>query len=348
MTKSFAAGWPLRVRFAAAAVALLTLATATPAAAAAQGPTPIGVAEDSLTATDWAARARAVVTLADRPTEITAAGLTRLIALLDGELAGTMPVAGADDDESYAQYIMQLTALVTRFNDPRATPLLARQGIAINRGAVFQVAMAGDRAIAPLLETWTLNAALRPAVIRTLGEMRHYADSTDRSLSTTTRATIDDYLLRASAAEEPWVRQAFVTAVLATRDPQYLPLISGISASDPATIDGTRYVAADAAPLVPLLEQRRAAASPPALLRSLRDEVAAVCRLSWIADGGICVSLDAKLAAAAASLDRSQPAVAGNQLNAFQSELAAQRGKSVGEGAFTLLSENAGYLASRL
>ena len=334
-----------RFRFLAAA---LLLAVCAPSLVRAQG-TAIGSHEDALGSNDWTARARAVTELALRAPEISAGGLTKLITLLDSELAGTASQAGPEeDDEAYGQYIMQLTALITRFNDPRATPLLAKQGIAITRGAVFQVAMAGDAGIGPLVGAWNENPALRPAVVRTMGEMRYYADSTGTGISATTRGTIDDYLLRAAVAAEPWLRHAFVDAAGATRDARYLSLVADLAANDGATIDGRRYVAGDAARLVPALQSSRAAATPRSIVDGLLANQRSACTLGWITGAGICNSLRAKLAAARTSIVAGDNATARGQLGDLLDELSAQRGKSVSERAYSLLAENTTYLVSRL
>lgn len=325
------------------------LAVVAPSRTLAQGATPIGVVEDSLSATDWTARARAVTELATRAREVTPGGRTQLVALLGEELDGSASASGpAEDEEAYGQYMMQLTVLITRFNEPRAVPLLARQGIAITNGAVFRVAMAGDAGIGPLLSTWAENEALRPAVVRTLGEMRYYADSTGRALSAQTRASIDDYILRSSIATAPWLRHAFLDAAESTGDPVYLPIVADLAANDPAAIDGLRYVASDAGALAARLEQRREGAAPQALLRSLQAGGASACRLDWIRGDGICNSLRVKLDGAADALARGQPQVASSTLRAFLAELSAQRGTSIDERAYLLLSGNAEYLITRL
>jgi hypothetical protein len=329
---------------------LLVLTLLAPSNVSGQGITPISTLENSLTAAEWPVRARAVSALTRRAPEITASGLTRLIDVLREELDGTSSVVGGDDEggEAYSEYIMMLTNLVTRFNDPRATPLLARQGIAITNGSVFQVAASGDAGIGPLIGTWNENENLRPAVIRTIGQMRHFADSTGSPLSTQTRATIGDLLLAASSADVPWVRRAFVDAAAVVGDPVYLPLVSDLSANDQANIDGMRYVAREAGNLVPRLEQRRTSSTPASLLQALQGAQAATCRIGWVSGSGICNSLESKLDAAANALTRGNANAASNQLDAFLAEVSAQRGKAVNENAYLLLSDNAQYLIGRM
>jgi hypothetical protein len=329
-------------------VLMLLLAAAAPIRASAQAAPPISTLESELTAAEWPVRARAVSALTDRPREITAAGLTRLIELLRSELDGTMPDGDGEGEEAFGEYIMMLTHLITRFDDARATPVLARQGIALVNGAMFHVAMAGDAAIAPLIGTWNENENLRPAVVRTLAHMRFYADSTNRSISTGTRATIDDYLLLSSNAEAEWLRRAFVDAVGTVRDPAFLPLIREMAANDPAEIDGMRYVSRDASRLLPALEQRQSFSTPASLLQALREREESACRIGWIVGAGICTSLEMKMQGAADALARGQPLIARNQLEALLAELAAQRGRGVNEAAYLLIAGNAAYLISRM
>jgi hypothetical protein len=309
-------------------------AVASPIRAGAQvGRGDVPTLENTLTAPEWPVRAQAVRRLSRSASEISATGLTRLIDLLRSELDGTASHIGGEneDGEAYSEYIMTLTHLVARFNDPRATPVLARQGIGLTNSSVFQVAMAGDAGIAPLVATWNANEHLRDAVIVTMGQMRFYADSAREPLSAASRATIDDYLLRASAALTPWVRQAFVDAVEAIGDPVYLPTVGDISAHDTATINGKRYVARNAGMILPVLLQRREATATVSLLASLQAQESSACRMEWIPNAGICNSLGVKLNA-----------------DAFLSELAAERGKAVNEHAYILLAGNAQYLIARL
>lgn len=329
---------------------LLLLAATVPARVNAQAVPSIAALEDSLTSPAFSARASAVAALSERAPQITAMGLTRLIDLLRAELDGTAARGAAEEegDEGYSQYMMMLTQLVSRFNDPRATPVLARQGIALGGGAAFQVAMAGDAAIPPLVATWNRNLYLRAGVIRTMAHTRYYADSTGAPLSADSRTTIDEYLLRAMVAPKAWLRHAFVDAVAIIGDPTYLPLTQDMGANDPASLHGIRYVARDAGKLVPVLEQRRASASPGSLLEGLQARERAACRAEWITNAGICNSLGVKLNAAAAGIARGQNTVGRNVLDAFLSELAAQRGKAVNEHAYVLLAGNAQYLITRL
>lgn len=94
-------------------------------------------------------------------------------------------------------------------------------------------------------------------------------------------------------------------------------------------------------------------ANPNAALSLVREDLGHVCgELGWITDHGICRSLEAKLEAAARSLQRGNARSARGQLQSFLNELDAQHGpepgKHVGASAYALLSANVAYLLERL
>lgn len=86
--------------------------------------------------------------------------------------------------------------------------------------------------------------------------------------------------------------------------------------------------------------------SPLVTTQYLIDSKHAAYDRGWISKSGIVKSLDVKLDAAKASYGRGNRNAALNQLNAFKSELNAQRGKAVNEAAFALLYSTAEYLSS--
>lgn len=72
------------------------------------------------------------------------------------------------------------------------------------------------------------------------------------------------------------------------------------------------------------------------------------CGLGWVQEPGICNSLGVKLKHAQAALLAGGTQAGRAGLEAFRNELAAQRGKHVGELAFQLLDLNAGFILARL
>lgn len=90
--------------------------------------------------------------------------------------------------------------------------------------------------------------------------------------------------------------------------------------------------------------------APPAnstareLLRDLIETKDQTLRLGWIRNRGLANSLQVKLNAAVASLERENEGTAANQLNAFVNEVTAQAGKGLSDEAAALLKFNALYL----
>jgi hypothetical protein len=84
-----------------------------------------------------------------------------------------------------------------------------------------------------------------------------------------------------------------------------------------------------------------------ATIQTLAERTKAFCG-SGISPQGICNSLLAKLDAAANAVRRGQPAVARMNVEAYMSELRAQRGKGVSQAAYDELSALAAIVLSRL
>ena len=70
--------------------------------------------------------------------------------------------------------------------------------------------------------------------------------------------------------------------------------------------------------------------------------------LGWITNKGICNSLEVKIRNVKRHLERGKAKQAGNVLNAFLSEVQAQRGKHITEEGYALLYYNAQYLQQRI
>lgn len=88
-------------------------------------------------------------------------------------------------------------------------------------------------------------------------------------------------------------------------------------------------------------------------LSLIRTDLGRACgELGWITNAGICRSLEAKLDAAARSIERGNAASARGQLEAFLQELEAQHGpqpgKHIGDNAYALLKINVQYVLRRL
>lgn len=307
--------------------------------------------EDSILSPRWDIRDFALFRLSHFPGSISSTGRNRLVELFQREIDGTItPPTDSmlDDEEGYPGYLADLTNLVARFNDPRATPYFVRVGIAYSAGARFQVAAAGDPTVDGLVQTWAAAPPIRPGVVTTFGFMIQYADSTGHPLTAAHRTTVQEYLLLAATDSAPWVRAAFVDAAQATGDPTYAPILQYLAAHDSAMIEGDRYVAHDAGKAAAALLASASARSVSDLLRAVSEQADAACAAGWITPSQECQSLLAKIAAAQDAVARNEPKVAASTLPALQAELDAQRGKHVTEPAYALLSGNVTYLMGRI
>jgi hypothetical protein len=309
--------------------------------------------EDSILSPDFWARGNALYYLSSIPDSLSQQARTDVIELLRREMNGgyNLPPPEEVAPEEFGEYWRDLLTVVERLNDPRATPLLTKVGIAFSQSSRFQIAAAGDDALDELLSRWEYED-LRVGLINTLGLLLEYADSTGQSLSKESRLKIREHLLRAYDAPEPWVRHAFIDAVEAAMDPSYLPLLHDIVQNDPAELDGRRYVARDAEELVPSLEAERNEWSATRLISALQESVEASCDAGWIDNPRVCRSLAVKVEQAARSLQQGRGQSTKGQLRGFLNELEAQYGsqpgKHVSENAYWLLRTNSEYLLTRI
>lgn len=107
----------------------------------------------------------------------------------------------------------------------------------------------------------------------------------------------------------------------------YLQITATDNAGNTATASVTFTIVADINSLI-AMEQR-------------------ACSLGWIDGDGVCNSLEAKLLAAKASIDRGRFNTAKNQLNAFIAELDAQKDKKVTQG-YDVLKADTIYVVNSL
>lgn len=307
--------------------------------------------EDSLLSPDWTTRQWAVSIAQLAPDSLSLTGRERALELLQRELDETIPVVIPPDccaEEGYAGYLSQLIYIVERFNDPRATPLLARQGIAWSMSSRFQVARAGDAAVPMLVGTWDRTPPIRHGVVATFGIMVRYADSVSAPLSAISRETARRYILDGLAAPESWLRRSAVDAALTTRDPSYLPVLRLIAERDQAVVRGRRYVALRAGAAANTLAADSASVSVDRRLSALNQQVAIWCSAHSNAPPGLCQSLEAKLDAGSASLARGNKNAAKGQFRAFGQEVQAKGEATFGPVWYAALVGNASALVQQL
>lgn len=87
---------------------------------------------------------------------------------------------------------------------------------------------------------------------------------------------------------------------------------------------------------------------PHVIVSYIEDQKHQCLELGWITSSGAIISLDKKLAAAKSSIVRGQYKTAENQVQAFNHELEALKGKHVNQAAYSLLSSTSSYLLTLL
>ncbi len=272
------------------------------------------------------ARAQAVARLNLVPLQSLPSGARQaLVQLLEREATGQVSygeTTGADD-ETYSEYVIDLTRGVLRLQDVSAVRGIAFLGIETSRAAQEFIAGRGAAAIPVLDEVWTSKERARPAIITTWG---YTLASTTNGLAPEDRAALLGRIIQAVAAYPIPAARAVRTASLFTL---LIPLrqISD-TATDPAV--KTRLIAA-AAELAP----RMAAASATDVLAQLAAVIAGLCRGASGAHQGTCASIQSLVTDA-------QRHIAAGRTNAAHSVLSAlqQRAQAaLSDGTLTALEE---------
>ncbi len=124
-----------------------------------------------LSTPDVHVRAEAVARLTALPLHALSGSTRRaLIVLLEQEATSTAPTTGetpAEEDETYGEYIIDLTSGVLRLRDPAALRGLARLGIETSDDAQRFVASYGAQSLPFLDEAWASEEGNRAPVITT-------------------------------------------------------------------------------------------------------------------------------------------------------------------------------------
>ena len=248
-----------------------------------------------------------------------------MVQLLEREATGQVSygeTTGADD-ETYSEYVIDLTRGVLRLQDASAVRGIAFLGIETSRAAQEFIAARGAAAIPVLDEVWTSKERARPAIITTWG---YTLASTANSLAPEDRAALLGRIIQSVAAYPIPAARAARTASLITL---LIPLrqISD-TATDPAV--RSRLIAAAAE-----LEPRMAAASATDVLAQLADVITGICQRATGARHGTCTSIQSLLTDA-------QRHIAAGRTNAAHSVLSAlqQRAQAaLSDGTLTALEE---------
>ena len=152
-------------------VSPLVLILAVAVAATARGQTPDD-AVTMLASSSFRTRAAGVALLNTIPASaLPPAAPPALMSLLEREATGQVQYneITADGDESWQEYIVDLSAAVLRLRDARSLRGLALLGIETSRSAQEFVASLGAAALPALNEAWRAKPTVRPDVILTWG-----------------------------------------------------------------------------------------------------------------------------------------------------------------------------------
>lgn len=197
----------------------------------------------------------------------------------------------------------------------------------------FHLAAAGARSIPTLVASWAEMPHLRHGVTITFGMMLWYVDNTGRALSPADRMIARRHLLRSAAAEERWLRQAFVEAADWTNDPTWSPLVRRI---DPNSATRRK------------LEGELVVIRPSELMRLIHEQWVAMGEEGWVPDEGLRRNGTLALGTAGAALAQQELRTARAALTAFSVNLGAARGRGVRMEGFEVMQGGTEALASRL
>ena len=157
-------------RVALSVVLLVTLSALGAPAARAQQPVADSLAA-ILSTSDVHLRAEVVGRLNALPIdELTPTARAALIALLDAEANGSVaadPRPLVAEDETYDEYIIDLTDAVLKLHDPASLRALTLLGIQTGQDAQQWVASFGASSLPALAEAWTAKPEARPTIVNT-------------------------------------------------------------------------------------------------------------------------------------------------------------------------------------
>jgi hypothetical protein len=305
----------------------------------------VDVLASRLTMPDVHVRAEAVARLNALPVSaLTPAARAAMITLLEQEATGQAPVSpdtAADGDETYDEYIIDLTSGVMRLQDPAGLRGLALLGIQTREDVQQYVASFGVRSLPLLTEAWRLKPNARPSIITTWAFSASLTGP--NALTKEDRQTVLAQILSASD-EYP------IAVASAARSASLVALVPVLA--DMASPTANEVIRSRAEKAITLLTPARAAASPLALLDETAQWLAGFCRTEGSHTGarnGTCTSLQNRLANAREHVvaGRTTPAI--NVLMAAEREAADARSKGALTAAESaLIAGNAQYIASRL
>ncbi len=286
------------------------------------------------------ARAQAVARLNLVPIQsLSSAARQALVQLLEREATGQVRYdqTTGKDDETYSEYVIDLTRGVLRLQDASAVRGIAFLGIETSRAAQEFIATRGSAAIPVLNEVWISKERARPAIITTWG---YTLASTTNGLAPEDRAALLGRIMQAVPAYPIPTARAARTASLITL---LIPLRQiADTATDPAVKNRLAAAASE-------LEPRMAAASATDVLAQLAEVIAGICQGASGARQGTCSSIQSLVTDA-------RQHIAAGRTNAAHSVLGALRQRAqtgLSDGTLTaleatIIAENARVADSKL
>ena len=330
--------------------ALLLIASGLGAAAAGAQATVADSLAGVLASPDIHARAVAVARLDALPTaELTFAARTALVSLLDAEATHTVapdPNQIPDEDETYEEYIIDLTSVVLKLHDPAALRGLTLVGIQTSEDVQRYIASSGAGSLPALDDAWQANPDDRPTIVTTWAFM--LGTAAPDALGAQDRQRVLASIFAATDSFPIAVAGAARTASLTALEPVLAELAAN-AASD--------VVRSRAAKAVDVLGPMRDATPPAQLLVESSDLIGAFCARPGLSNTArvhpnrpaACGKIGADLNKAAASLQASRPDDAKAALGDASATAAEARrigALSAAEGA--AVEGNVAYLLTRI
>jgi hypothetical protein len=205
-----------------------------PAGAGAQAPAPTA---ERAPGQPWEAHARTLLELQAKGQTLTSEERLRLINMLneDMDYANTRSAQqpGGEADESFGEYLIDLSSTVARLKDPRALPVLVRV-MDVSDGIDSAIAEFGDPAVAPVVAA-AADPDMRPAAADTLGLLLKGRPLKRNSLTDAGADQVAAALAKLAADPAPLVRARAVKALaFAKPSESTLKLVQGLASADPA------------------------------------------------------------------------------------------------------------------
>lgn len=286
---------------------------------------------------DWGVRYGAVIELDKLPVSSLPDGIrTQLIGLLQSEALAPDKGPPPGEGEEYGEYVIDLSLLVVKLDDPRAIRAVALLGIQMSLDAQEFLAKQGPAALPALDESWEGSETSRTSIMNTWGFLVTAAPGNGMT-KTDVAGILRRMLAGADSAQVGFSAAAVDDAALV----EAVPIMQHFLKAD--STDQVERV------WIHQLEATRDSMPPGQLAARLRLWTTGICQGATGARLGACESVDNLL-------EDAEKQIAANRRNPARQALAAlaKRAKAAEQvGAFSanetvLITENARYLESRL